>query len=215
LNYQTTTIFTIYHLTNPFKMNRALYLDKLSVVSLLKPETSLEKKLLSIPEIETGLQWGKPRYGHSEGKVLFHIKDVLDNVDRLPIISPQSRERLRIIAMVHDTFKYKESGGRHPRDWNMHHAVIARRFMEQHTTDRSLLNVIQWHDEAYYCWRLSNVYRNPSDGKARLAKLIDRIGGDLQLYYEFFLCDTKTGGKNQAPIKWVEENFPGISPVKI
>lgn len=196
-------------------MNRVLHLQFTTAEELLNPESKLERKLLTIPEFSNGLHWGKPRFGHPEGKVLFHIKDVLDNIDRLPQCNQLQRDRLRSIAMVHDTFKYQESGGRHPRDWNMHHAVIARRFMENHTTDRSMLNIIQWHDEAYYCWRLSEIYRNPSDGKIRLAKLVDKIGEDLQLYYLFFLCDTRTGDKNQAPIKWVEGQLPGISPTKI
>ncbi|MFT4663674.1 MAG: hypothetical protein ACI8YQ_000187 [Polaribacter sp.] len=196
-------------------MTRTLHLQETTAAALLNPETTLERKLLTIPEFSNGLHWGTPRFGHPEGKILFHVKDVLDNVDKLSLPSQQDRERLRVIAMVHDTFKYQEGGGRHPRDWNMHHAVIARRFMENHSQDRSLLNIIQWHDEAYYCWRLSEIYRNPSDGKERLTKLIDQIGPDLQTYYHFFLCDTRTDGKNQAPIKWIETHFSGITPTKI
>ncbi|MFK7809327.1 MAG: hypothetical protein AB8F74_16095 [Saprospiraceae bacterium] len=195
-------------------MNKTLHLQNTTAAALLKPESSLEKKLLAIPEFSIGLQWGTPRHGHPEGKILFHIKDVLDNVDRIETACAQTRERLRLLAFVHDTFKYQESAGRSPRDWNAHHAVIARRFMEAHSTDRPMLNIIQWHDEAYYCWRLSEIYRYPEDGKARLEKLIEKVGSDIQLYYQFFLCDTRINGKNQAPVKWIEKYLPGIEPIK-
>ena len=197
-------------------MNRTLrFQNNITAEELLKPESALEQKLLTIPEFSNGLYWGTPRFGHPEGKVLFHVRDVLDNIDRLQLKNQTTRAKLRIIALVHDTFKYQESGGRHPRDWTSHHAFIARRFMEQHSSDPAILNTIQWHDEAYYCWRLSVIYRNPSDGKKRLRKLFDHIGDDLLLYYQFFVCDTRTDGKNQAPIKWLEARMPGIAPIRI
>jgi HD domain len=182
---------------------------------LLKPESQLEQKLLTIAEFRTGLFWGSPRFGHPEGKVVYHVRDVLDNINKLPIDTKQHREKLRVIAYAHDTFKYQESAGRHPQDWDTHHAILARRFMENHSTDISILNIIQWHDEAYYCWRQSEIYRNPSDSDVRFERLKSNIGNDLPLYYLFFLCDTRIGGKNQAPVKWVEERLPDIQPIKI
>jgi HD domain len=182
---------------------------------LLNPESQLEQKLLTIAEFRTGLFWGIPRFGHPEGKVVYHVKDVLDNINKLPHQTQQHREQLRVIAYVHDTFKYQESAGREPHDWSTHHAVLARRFMENHSTDTSILNIIQWHDEAYYCWRLSEIYRNPSDAEERFEKLKAKIGNHMPLYYLFFLCDTRIGGKNQAPVKWVEERLSDIEPIKI
>ena len=44
---------------------------------MLKPETELEVRLLENPLFQEGLNWGKPRFGHPEGKVGLHVRDVL------------------------------------------------------------------------------------------------------------------------------------------
>jgi hypothetical protein len=43
-----------------------------------------------------------------------------------------------------------------------------------------------------------------------LEELLRRVGGFIQLYYLFFKCDTQTGDKNQASLKWFEQKNPGI-----
>lgn len=177
----------------------------------LYPASPLETQLLCHPEFVQGLYWGVPRYGHPEGEVYKHVREVLDNIEHLTI-DKQSRARLRLIAFAHDTFKYMEDKS-HPRDWSKHHGSIARRFMEQFTDDKLLLEIIEHHDEAYYCWRSIQLYSQPEAGLERLQRLFDTIGEDLQLYYLFFKCDTRTGDKNPAPIKWFEKNIPGIQVV--
>ena len=47
----------------------------------------------------------------------------------------------------------------------------------------------------------------------RLESLIDRLGENLQLYYLFFKCDTKTGNKFQESLEWFEKNAKGIQLV--
>ena len=44
----------------------SFYLDLLDI---LKPENKEEADLLAIPEVQAGLRWGLPRYGHPEGEV--------------------------------------------------------------------------------------------------------------------------------------------------
>lgn len=176
-------------------------------------ETTLEKKLLEHPLMIEGMFWGVPRYGHPEGEVYKHVKEVLENIDLLET-SPKEREWLRIIAFVHDTFKFQEDK-RKPRNWHRHHAVLARRFLEQFVDSTALLNIVQNHDEAYYIWRDTAIYKEPEKAALRMERLLDRIQGHNQIYYLFFKCDTQTGDKNPAPMKWVEENFPGIQPVKL
>jgi len=179
----------------------------------LKPETDIEKTLLKSPEFLEGLSWGKPRYGHPEGKVLFHIREVLDNIDKISL-DTITRQRLRLIAFVHDTFKYaedKQRGGK--RDWSKHHSILARKFMEAYTEDQSVLDVIELHDEAYYCWRLKMLYNRVEEGNVRLEKFKKKIGENIQLYYLFFKCDTKTGDKTQSPLYWFETNIEGINIV--
>ena len=49
------------------------------ILDLLQPETELERRLILHPTIREGLQWGEPRYGHPEGKVVYHIADIFEN----------------------------------------------------------------------------------------------------------------------------------------
>ncbi|MFZ2897297.1 MAG: hypothetical protein WA004_01670 [Saprospiraceae bacterium] len=176
--------------------------DESEIEPLLGPETELEETLLRLPEFRFGLMWGEPRFGHPEGKVILHVREVMDNIDRLDI-APAHRLRLRLVALVHDTFKYLEDKSS-PRDWSRHHAPIARRFLEAYTDDQGVLDVIELHDEAYYAWRAIHLYRNIEEGESRFQRLLHRLGDNRDLYFHFFKCDTETGDKNQAPLRWVE-----------
>lgn len=194
-----------------------LPLDDLHTMkSLLRPESVLEQQLLELPDFQHGLQWGEPRFGHPEGKVILHIREVLDNIDLLKNLPDDWRSRLRLIAFVHDTFKYAEDRS-HPRDWNRHHGLIARRFLETFTSDATVLDIIETHDDAYYAWLVQKheQFRLDNHHKA-LENLLPRIGHCIQLYYLFFKCDTQTGDKTQAPLKWFEQIVPGIevTPVR-
>ena len=138
------------------------------ILAILKPETELERQFLLDPTFKEGLFYGKPRYGHPEGQVLYHIPEVLANVEKLAI-SKEDRAKLRIITFVHDTFKYVEDKNE-PRDWTKHHSVYARKFLEKFTDDTALLTITEMHDEAYYCWRLYALYKKPKQSQQRLQR---------------------------------------------
>lgn len=179
-----------------------------SVELLLCPETETERNILRDADFRAGLNWGVPRFGHPEGKVLYHIREVLDNVDKLEI-DAKMRERLRLITLTHDTFKNIEDKNR-PRDWSRHHAVIARQFAEKYIDDQAVLDVIELHDEAYYSWRTQFLSNKKEEGERRLHNLLEKLQDNLQLYYLFFKCDTRTGDKIQAPLQWFEQTIVGI-----
>ena len=115
-------------------------------------ETDLERTIAADPAWQQGVIWGKPRYGHLEGAVQFHIADVLANIDRQQPL-PDDRTKLRLIALVHDTFKYRVNELK-PKMGNNHHAHIARLFAEKYIHDPVILDLIELHDEAYNSWRL-------------------------------------------------------------
>ncbi len=182
--------------------------EGIDIEKMLSPETKVERLILEDSAFQKGLNWGTPRFGHPEGKVIFHIQEVLENVDKLDITEHQ-RQQLRLIAYTHDTFKYLEIKG-FPRDWSKHHGVFARHFTEKFSEEQSLLDIIEFHDEAYYSWRHTHIHRDPESGQSRLDNLLQRVGSNIQLYYLFFKCDTRTGDKNQAPLKWFEKNIKNI-----
>lgn len=186
---------------------------EINIIKLLQPQTHLEKHLLGVAEFRKGLFWGKPRFGHPEGMVVFHIKEVLDNIHKLQV-DDDTREQLRTIAYSHDTFKYlEEKIGKGP-DRSNHHSVLARKFMEDYITDQNVLDVIEYHDEAYYCWRLQHLYNRKEEGTARMNEMLSKLNGNIQLFYLFFKCDTRTGDKIQAPLHWFENTVDRIEVVK-
>lgn len=183
----------------------------LKITQLLPPENAAEAELLRDCTFQKGLMWGVPRFGHPEGEIYKHILEVLANIDQLPV-SREWRQKLRLIALAHDTFKHLEVRSI-PRDWSKHHGMIARRYLEQFTDDPAILDIVELHDEAFYAWRCIFVYQLPKEGEARLKRLLLRMGDNLQLYYLFFKCDTETGDKMQAPLRWFEEVVPDIAPL--
>ncbi|MCU0347798.1 MAG: hypothetical protein MUC59_12730 [Saprospiraceae bacterium] len=183
------------------QLHSSMFNEKPDFHKLLQPATELEARLLDTPEFQAGLNWGKPRFGHPEGLVGYHVRDVLDNVEACAN-DEDTRLRLRLIAIVHDAFKYKEFQlGRRVK----HHGLLAREFMEAHISDPILLDIIELHDEAFYCWRAANLENQPDTAAKRLEKLLDTIGDNLPFYFDFYKCDTRTGDKIQAPLYWFEQ----------
>lgn len=173
--------------------------------NLIKPQNSLESELLNQPEFKLGLNWGVPRFGHPEGKVGFHIVEVLENIAELDIHSP-SYMRLRLVAIAHDTFKYLEAETI-AQGKRINHGLLARKFMEDFVDDEVVLDLIELHDEIYYAWRHEALHEDPGKASMRLQTLMDRIEENLMLHYLFFCCDTQTGDKIQAPRVWFERKI--------
>ncbi|MEM1327509.1 MAG: hypothetical protein AAGI23_16225 [Bacteroidota bacterium] len=183
-------------------------------IDLLQPQQALEYIFLDNEQFLEGLDWGIPRYGHPEGKILYHIEEVLQNIDCIPNLDKADYLKLRLITFVHDTFKNLEDKAR-PRSWLKHHAVFARQFLSNYTSDEALLDLVELHDEAYYAWRTIHIQHQPDLGNLRKERLLSRMGDQLQLYYLFFKCDTLTGDKMPAPLDWFEEKIEGIKVVEL
>lgn len=189
--------------------------DVHALEALLRPETDLERYLLTEPDFRRGLLWGEPRFGHPEGKVGLHVREVLDNIDAIPDLPCEQRRQLRLITLVHDTFKYAEDRS-HPRNWDLHHGRLARLFLEPFVNDHTVLDIVETHDDAYYAWLAQKHEQFSREHPHKsLDTLLSRIDYCLQLYYLFFKCDTQTGDKTQAPLKWFERTVPGIRVVPV
>src|SRR6266516_4609282 len=119
--------------------------------AVVRPETPLERAICADPAWRTGAEWGEPRPGHPEGTVIAHVAHVLANVDRVAL-DPADRDRLRLVAIVHDAFKGEVDRSLQKTGEN-HHARRARRFAERFVSDTELLDVIELHDDAYLAWR--------------------------------------------------------------
>lgn len=173
-------------------------LDK--AIANLIPETELEQQIITNPEWIQGASWGEPRAGHPEGAIIHHIFEVLNNVETLYGDSPL-RENLRVLTIIHDTFKNKVDRNL-PSKGENHHAMIARRFAEQFIEDPAILNIIQWHDDAYSAWKKGANGGNWDAAYASALSLIDALGPSIDLYIAFYTCDNMTGDKTQEPLEW-------------
>ena len=167
------------------------------------PETGLEKRIIHDPAWCEGVGWGKPRPGHPEGSVGAHIGEVLANVEEVAL-DLEDRRRLRLIALIHDTFKYQVDR-RRPRTGGNHHAAIARRFAARYIQDSDVLEVIELHDEAYNAWSMGDRRGRWEAAEARAQRLLDRLGETVELYLRFYRADNRTGSKDQAPLRWFED----------
>jgi HD domain len=166
-------------------------------------ETELEARICADEDWTEGAEWGKPRPGHSEGLVMYHIADVLANIDRIAT-TPEERRNLRLIALIHDSFKYRVDPSK-PKTGANHHAFIARKFAERYIDDPALLEIIELHDEAYNSWRSGASKGKWEQAEERASRLVVRLGPSLPLYMRFFRADNATDSKEDDSLVWFEQ----------
>ena len=170
-------------------------MSKQLVEDIIRPVTSLEKQITIDPDFIEGAMFGEPRPGHPEGKVIYHIEEVLRNVDKYAsIFSDKTWWKLRVIALIHDTFKHKVQP-RQSASGENHHAMIARRFAERYIDDTDVLDIIELHDEAYNAWCNGSRDGKWEKAEKRLERLLNRLNDHytITLYTLFYRCDNETG----------------------
>lgn len=178
--------------------------NETDLIDTLKPETEIERLIVSDKEFLDGALWGESREGHPEGQVALHILGVLNNIDKYSI--SHNREKLRLVALVHDTFKHKVDQTK-PKIGDNHHAVIARKFLEKYCSNKETLLIAELHEEAFNAWQKGNRDNKWNIAEDRALKLINKLGKNLNFYLIFFKCDNETGNKKQDCLYWFEKNI--------
>jgi hypothetical protein len=173
-------------------------------------ETELERRIALEPRWQLGLDWGRPRPGHPEGSIRSHIRAVLANVDAFFPDSPL-RPRLRLITLVHDTFKHEVDPDK-SRSGENHHGMIARRFAEPLIDDPAVLDVIELHDEAYNAWQKGARDKRWDRAVQRAAALFERLGPTRALYVAFYRCDNAVVGKSADCYDWFQQQIASRYP---
>jgi hypothetical protein len=172
-----------------------------------KVENETEQVMVLHPDFAAGLWYGKPRDGHPEGAVAYHIRDVLSNIDDIAArdsLSPERRYTLRLIALAHDTFKHKVDRTR-PKQGPNHHGAIAAAFMRRLGIAELACIVTEHHDDAYNAWASAGRFGKPWDHAERRALvLMDAVRDHLHLYLQFFEADNGTEGKTREPFLWFQ-----------
>lgn len=177
-------------------------INKEKIKQIIKPENGIESAICNDNEFINGCNYGKSRPGHPEGAVIYHIKEVLENIDKW-YGDDEDREDLRFIALVHDTFKHKVDQ-RKPKTGANHHGTIARVFAQNFANNNGLLKIIELHDEAYNAWNIGGRKGNWYKAEERANQLIEGLllEGCLDLYVKFYRCDNATGDKEQENYEW-------------
>lgn len=165
-------------------------------------ENDVERAIISDPRWERGAAWGEPRPGHPEGRIDLHVAEVLENLDQLGLDS-ETRRKLRVVALVHDTFK-NEVDNTKPKSGANHHAVIARHFVERYIREPDVLEIVELHDEAYNSWSIGSRRGDWSKATDRAKRLIKRLGRRLDLFLAFYRADNAAGEKRAEPLEWFE-----------
>jgi hypothetical protein len=171
--------------------------DATDLIPGFEPETELERRVTSEPELLEGLAWGKPRPGHPEGAVGTHVAHLLEALDESGE-TDERRELLRLMALVHDSFKYQVRE-RLPRVGDNHHATRACRFAERFTDDERVLAAIEFHDRPYALWR--KLQRCGKLDERKFQRMMRKIP-DPELFLRFVELDGSTEGKRHEPIEW-------------
>jgi hypothetical protein len=154
-----------------------------------RPETALERRLLDDPQLRAGLAWGVARPGHPEGHVGRHAGRMLLCIRA----TERHRADLRVLALVHDAFKYRV---RTDEPWapDNDHATLARRFAERYIDDERVLAALELHDAPYWVWR------HGAEDDA-VAEVLARVP-DLDLFVRFVELDASSPGKDHAFLRW-------------
>jgi len=153
-----------------------------------EPESDLERAVVAEPELRKGLAWGRPRFGHPEACVGLHVAAILGRIGDYPDL----RADLRLIALVHDSFKYAVLPAE-PWSRDNDHATLARRFAERFTDDERVLCAIELHDELFWIWH---------NGGDEITPVLLRVP-DVELYFRFVELDATTEGKDPSLLWWV------------
>jgi hypothetical protein len=162
-----------------------------------EPEGPLEAEVVRDPQLLHGLEWGAPRRSHPEGRVGYHVADLLREIDEAGETS-ERRSQLRFVALLHDSFK-RDVKRWLPRTGENHHAMRARRFAERFTSEERLLATIELHDRPYAIWRKMR-RRRRLDERA-LEEMLERIP-DHDLFLRFIEIDGASEAKKPGPIRW-------------
>jgi hypothetical protein len=165
-------------------------------------ENELEERIMGDPQWQAGAAWGEPRRAHPEGRVESHIADVLAHVEEQQL-DTDARRKLRLVALLHDTFKRDVDDSRATVGEN-HHATIARRFAERYIDEPDVLDLVQLHDEAFNAWRSGRRSGNWTHAEQRARRLVERLGPSLPLYLAFYRADNASGDKDPEPLAWFE-----------
>ena len=156
------------------------------------------------PELTKRMSFGEARPGHPEGSIDAHVSELNRNllavVESLkdgsngPMLKLYQISALDILILCHDTFKGDATPGVSIMDPRSH-ASLARSYLAQHTSDTSLLEMIQRHDEPFALFKKwQQTGKLPEERMTSLFQVIK----DWDTFILFQIIDNTTVGKTPS-----------------
>ncbi|PIU56349.1 MAG: hypothetical protein COS89_06110 [Deltaproteobacteria bacterium CG07_land_8_20_14_0_80_38_7] len=170
----------------------------------LKVESDLERKIINDPVWQVGVLKKSEGKAHTEINVFVHIKDVFQNIENL-YTNKDNKSKLRLIAIVHDAFKYLVNE-RKDKVGENHHGWIAKEYLKNICDDEEVLYVIEYHDKAFNLYthyaKIADSQKNKITEELKL--FINELSkrGIMDLYTQFYFADNSTGRKLPEAYNW-------------
>jgi hypothetical protein len=160
----------------------------------------LIETIIADPRYRENIEYGEPRNGHPEGKLKYHIAELVGNLEALKAcgISEEQYWKLKFMIHIHDTFKKEALSDVRILD-PQSHASLAKEYASQFIDDADLLNMIQFHDENFALW--NQLRAKGAYDLERFEELLKTIQ-DWDLFLIFLIIDGSTMGKDRSPLKW-------------
>lgn len=184
------------------------------------PMKDIVARVIADPRYLKNIEYGRPRSGHPEGKVKYHIAELEAKLEKLAArVSEDQYWKLIFLIHVHDTFK-ADAVPDSPISSPHSHASLARRFAAEFIDDADLLNMVQYHDVNFSLWKQFSATGAYDTGRFQI--LLDAIV-DWDLFLLFLILDGGTNGKDPEKIRWflrevrehkftmIDEGWMGIS----
>jgi len=173
---------------------------------------NIVERVKSDPRYLKNIEYGKPRSGHPEGQVKFHIAELEANLEKLtPRISDEQYWKLKFLIYVHDSFK-AEAVPDSPILSPNSHASLARKFAAEFTEDEDLLSMIQFHDVNFALWK--QYAATGSYDMERLKSLLSTIK-DWDLFLLFIMLDGSTQGKDPKKVRWFVQEVRNYKIIEV
>lgn len=177
-------------------------------LDLIAAETPLEKAILLDSEVQAGLNYGRPRRGHPEGKTLFHVQELLQMIDNLGTDS-ETRAFLRVAAMTHDSFKHLQ------RERQGNHADLAADFLDRLNGNLGRIKtpvqaIVRYHDYPFRWWRQETNYGREVSLE-EVERVLEATRPYEQLFITFVQLDMSVPGKNEEVLAFFEKKIKEVT----
>lgn len=163
---------------------------------MIIPETDLELQIISSEEFKSGASYRSTGRTHPERSVEEHIEQILAFIDLQPWAT--SRERLRLMGLLHDLGKVQVVRDPNGRVVGPGHSLISEQIARKFTTDKDLLYDIGIHDKYIHFFR--NAERKRFDPKKFIRVYTP---ADLDLLTRFNYADSNS--RERDSVCWFED----------